>query len=184
MPISSRTEYLEYLQTDLSCGGHPRWRWHYRYRYDVMWFLRILRNVEYLTNCGRGPIDKARLLAAKWMLRRQGRYLGLEIPANVFGPGLVIVHPCGIVVSSRARIGRQCRIHAGVNIGEHRGKTPVLGDRVYLGPGAKIVGGVTIGDRSVVGANAVVTRDVPPGVTVGGVPARVISEQDSSYIIG
>jgi serine O-acetyltransferase len=119
----------------------------------------------------------------KWRLRRLGRRLGIELPLNVFGPGLAVVHPFGIVVSRKARIGKNCRIHAGVNVGEHRGNAPSIGDNVYLGPGAKIVGGVKIGDRAVVGANAVVVKDVPAGVTVGGVPARVISNADSASMI-
>ena len=54
------------------------------------------------------------------------------------------------------------------------------GNNVYIGPGAKIIGSIKIGNNSVIGANAVVTNDVPEGVTVGGIPARIISENDSS----
>lgn len=183
MPITSKQEYELYLKADMGSGGGRRWRWHHRFRADVAHFVRLLRRAEYVTNCLSGFIPSLFLKYLKWQLRRKGRYLGLEIPVNVFGPGLVIVHPCGIVVSRHARVGKNCRIHAGVNIGEHRGGAPIVGDNVYLGPGSKIVGTVSVGSNSVVGANAVVVRDVPPGVTVGGVPARVLSEQDSSYVI-
>lgn len=184
MPISSEQEYLSYLKADLAAAGLEKWQWYDRFRSDVIYFLRLLRRSEYLANCRSDPVSRLSLYYFKWRLRQHGRHLGLEIPTNVFGPGLAIVHPCGIVVSRHAKIGKNCRIHAGVNIGEHRGGAPVVGDNVYLGPGAKIVGAVSIGSYSVIGANAVVVKNVAPGVTVGGVPARILSEQDSTYIIG
>lgn len=183
MPITNRDDYKDYLTADLTAAGLRMWRWHYRFRHDVLYFIRLLRKAEYLTNCTAGNLSSLHLKIVKWRLKKHGRYLGLEIPTNVFGKGLVVVHPCGIVVSRKARIGMNCRIHAGVNIGEHRGCAPRLGNSVYIGPGAKIVGGVTIGDSAVIGANAVVVKDVPPGITVGGVPARFLANRDSSYLI-
>jgi serine O-acetyltransferase len=70
-----------------------------------------------------------------------------------------------------------------VNIGEANDGAPMIGDNVYIGPGAKIFGAITIGDGVAIGANAVVHRDVSPGVTVGGVPARVISEKGSQGLV-
>lgn len=108
--------------------------------------------------------------------------LGFSIPHNVFGPGLSIAHYGTIVVSSGARIGANCRIHAGVNIGANAGEKDAayIGDNVYIGPGAKIIGNVKIGSDSVIGANAAVVSDVACGITVGGVPAKKISDNDSS----
>ena len=108
--------------------------------------------------------------------------LGFSIPCDIAGPGLALVHYGTVIISSGCRIGKDCRIHAGVNIGANAGSTEAatIGDRVYIGPGAKIVGAVTIGSASVIGANAVVTHDVPENVTVAGVPAVVISSKDSS----
>jgi serine O-acetyltransferase len=95
------------------------------------------------------------------------------------GPGLYIGHFGGIVVSGGCSIGRDCNISQGVTLGvANRGPRkgfPVIGDRVYLGPGAKIVGAVRIGSNVAVGANAVVTHDVPDNAVVVGIPARVIS---------
>lgn len=181
--IKSYRDYQSYMSADLTSAGIGRWGLVQWMRHDVMRFQRRLRRAEYVKNCRRGLFGGMRLLLLRWSLRRLGRFLGLEIPLNVFGPGLVIVHPNGIVVSDRASIGRNCRINAGVNIGTHRGKAPTIGDNVYLGPGAKIVGGVYVGDGAVIGANAVVVKNVPPGITVGGVPAVIISHKDSSRII-
>jgi serine O-acetyltransferase len=85
-------------------------------------------------------------------------------------------------------IGDNCNISQGVTIGEaNRGPrkgTPVIGNNVYIGPGAKIIGAVHIGNNVAVGANCVVTRDVPDGAVVVGVPGRVISYEGSKgYII-
>lgn len=183
MRILNKRDYHYFMEADLGSAGLHKWKWHYRFQRDTLHFIRVLRWAEYLTNCKQGHFARLRLLYAKWRLRRLGRTLGLEIPVNVFGPGLSIVHPCGIVVSRHATVGRNCRIHAGVNIGEHRCRAPKIADNVYLGPGAKIVGGVTVGFAAVVGANAVVVNDVLPNTTVGGVPAKKLSNQDSSYLI-
>ena len=76
------------------------------------------------------------------------------------------------------RGGSRVYVEHQVTIGAEKDQSPVLGDRVFLGAGAKIVGPVTIGSDVRVGANAVVVRDVPPGVTVGGVPARILRTHD------
>ncbi len=102
--------------------------------------------------------------------------LGFTVPTHVFGPGLALVHYGSVVVNQDARVGRNARVHSGVNIGDAHGRAPRIGDNVYLGPGAKVFGDILVGDGAIIGANAVVNRDVPPNVTVGGVPAVIIRE--------
>jgi serine O-acetyltransferase len=114
-----------------------------------------------------------------WLRRLRYRF-GIDVPASTrVGPGLYINHPGGIVVHSEAVIGRNCNLSHDVTVGEaNRGPRKgfaVIGDGVFLGPGAKVIGRVHIGDDVAVGANAVVTSDVPGGSVVAGVPARVIS---------
>src|SRR6185437_9384592 len=97
-----------------------------------------------------------------------------DIPLNSkLGIGLMLPHPTGIVIHPKAVIGPDCLIFSNVTIGTRGDRgIPVLGTHVDVGSGAKILGGVRIGDRAVIGANAVVVRDVRAGATVAGVPAR------------
>lgn len=90
-----------------------------------------------------------------------------------FGPGLVLIHPIGVVINTSVRGGRNVLIESSVVIGDNRGGSPTLGNDVFLGSGAKVIGPLHIGDGARVGANAVVLKDVPSGATAVGVPARV-----------
>jgi serine O-acetyltransferase len=103
------------------------------------------------------------------------------------GGGLHVSHVGAIVVSPATRLGRDCNLSQGSTIGvggrgEHRG-APFIGDRVYVGPGAKIFGPIRVGDDVAVGANAVVREDVPDGAVVVGVPARVVSHRGSRDLV-
>jgi serine O-acetyltransferase len=91
-----------------------------------------------------------------------------------FGPGFIILHSIGIVINSQVRGGKKVVVEHGVTIGAEKSASPVLGDDVFIGAGAKIIGGVRIGSRVKIGANAVVTKDVPDDATVVGVPARIV----------
>jgi serine O-acetyltransferase len=91
-----------------------------------------------------------------------------------FGPGFVILHSIGIVINSQVRGGESVVLEHGVTIGAEKGGTPILGDNVFVGAGAKIIGDVRIGSDVKIGANAVVTKDLPDGATAVGIPARVI----------
>ena len=126
------------------------------------------------------------------LLERYGLKLGFTIPANVFGPGLCLGHAGTIIVNEHCKIGSNCRIQAGVNIGNSAplgedwvpNNTPTIGNNVYIGPGAKLFGKITIGDNVAIGANAVVNKDVPDNVTVAGVPAKIVSQKCSNVIHG
>ncbi|MCS6888869.1 MAG: serine acetyltransferase [Chloroflexus sp.] len=110
-----------------------------------------------------------------YVQRRLYRRYGLEIVVGAdIGGGLYIAHPVGTVIAPQ-RIGRNCTIVAAVTIGmRNEWEFPVIGDEVFIGAGARVLGGITVGDRARIGANAVVTRDVPAGATVVGIPARVV----------
>lgn len=119
---------------------------------------------------------------ARAMLSHLSYKLGISIPPETsIGSGFYIGHFGGIVVSHRSVIGKNCNISQGVTLGKaNRGKNkgyPTLGDNVYIGPGAVIVGNVRIGNNVAVGANCVVTKDIPDNSVVAGVPGRVISHE-------
>lgn len=99
----------------------------------------------------------------------------LEMSGTEIGPGLFISHGQATVLSAE-RIGANLQVHQGVTVGwDYRGhRRPIIGNDVFIGAGAKILGPVTIGDGVRVGANAVVMCDVPPGATVVGVPGRLV----------
>jgi serine O-acetyltransferase len=113
---------------------------------------------------------------------------GIHIDSGAhIGSGLKFPHGGHIVVGP-VRAGRNCDIFQGVTLGEanstfderpDKPEVPTLGDRVWVGPGAVVAGGVTLGDDAAVGANSLVIRDVPPRSVVLGVPARLVSRQGS-----
>jgi len=95
-----------------------------------------------------------------------------------FGPCFVLIHSQGVVINGAVRGGAHVYLEHQVTIGAEKQQSPRLGDGVFVGAGAKIVGAVTLGDRCRVGANAVVVDDVPADCTVGGIPARVLRRRD------
>ncbi len=96
-----------------------------------------------------------------------------------FGPEFVLIHSFGVVINASVRGGRGVKLEHLVTIGAERHASPELGDEVFVGAGAKIIGKVRVGNRARVGANAVVIGDVPNGATAVGVPARVIENTDA-----
>ncbi len=121
---------------------------------------------------------------SRCILTRLTYKFGIAIPLfTEIGSGFYIGHFGGIVISHEARIGKNCNISQGVTIGQaNRGKNkgcPQLGDNVYIGPGAKIIGAIRIGNNVAIGANSVVTKDIPDNSVVVGIPSKVISSQGS-----
>ncbi len=108
---------------------------------------------------------------------------GIEIhPGATIAPGVFIDHGMGIVIGETAEIGEGCTIYQGVTLGgtsltKGAKRHPTLGRNVVVGAGAKILGSFTVGDNGKVGSNAVVTKEVPPGATAVGNPARIIQAE-------
>lgn len=99
---------------------------------------------------------------------------GVDLGGTEIGPGIFISHGQSTILSAE-RIGANLQVHQGVTVGwDYCGdRRPIIGDDVFIGAGAKILGAVTIGDGARIGANAVVVTDVPAGATAVGVPARI-----------
>jgi serine O-acetyltransferase len=94
-----------------------------------------------------------------------------------FGPEFVLIHATGIVINGQVRGGSRIHIEHQVTIGAEGRNSPRLGDDVFIGAGAKIIGPVVVGSHTRIGANAVVIGDVPDYATAVGVPARLVHRQ-------
>ena len=106
-------------------------------------------------------------------------FTGIEIhPGAQIGPGFFIDHGMGVVIGETAEVGAEVTLYHGVTLGgtslEKGKRHPTLGDRVVVGAGAKILGAITIGSDSRIGANAVVVKPVPPNSVVVGVPGQIV----------
>jgi serine O-acetyltransferase len=91
-----------------------------------------------------------------------------------FGPGFVLIHSIGIVINGSVRGGENVKIEHQVTIGAEKRESPQLGDNVFIGAGAKIIGEIRIGTGAKIGANAVVLHDIPEYATAVGIPAKVV----------
>jgi serine O-acetyltransferase len=130
-----------------------------------------------------------RLFLLGRLVSHLGRLLsGIEIhPGATIGPGLFIDHGMGVVIGETAKIGANVTLYHGVTLGGtswNKGKRhPTLEDDVVVGAGAKILGPITIGARTRVGANAVVVKNVPPDSVVTGIPGRITHRQGIPQVV-
>jgi len=161
----ARTGWRDFLRQWSREGG---------FRFSVVMRLCAFLRAQPLTRYGAYHL-------CLWIHRRMQIRYGVYLDFSTkLGPGLYLGHPLGIVVNTRSVIGADCTMSHGVTLGQTHERSkkpgvPVIGDRVYLGCGAKILGGIKIGNDTVVAPNAVVVSDVPAGSVVGGIPARVLS---------
>lgn len=189
--INNKDDLKRYIAADQNAlGGVERRQIIKALFVPAIWkFQKKMRVCEYYKNCRHDIIGKL-LFQLKFMsYERYGRKLGFEIGLNVFGKGLCLCHSGTIVISYKAKFGDYARIHAGVNVGNYSrdpdddDKSPTFGNNVYIGPGAKIFGKISIGNDVAIGANAVVSKDVPDHVTVAGSPAKIINDIGSDGLI-
>lgn len=158
-------------------------------KFDIVWkYEIILRYHEYYFNKEKkNIIDKLKLKHYSKLHTKYTNMYTTSIPINVAGPGLSIAHMGAIYVNSKAKIGKNLRIQSSVVIGgeaKHPNKLPIIGDNVYIGTGAKILGAVKIADDVAIGANCVVCKDIlEAGTTWAGVPAKKISNNNSHLYI-
>ena len=187
--IQSKQEYKFYLERDRVASGippmnslkakirqlcFPQYEWK---------FIKALRWLEYCENVKKNHQGGVIYwVLAKYKFRKISVKLGFSIPINVFGPGLSLPHRGNIIVNPQTRIGENCRIHVGVNIGAHHDKAPRIGNNVYIGPGAIIFGDIEIADNVSIGANATVNKSFnEPNVVIAGTPAQVVKTDVESW---
>lgn len=139
---------------------------------DILYgYVFCLRHVEFYHNTGR----KIRKRIYWFFLKKMEMKYALHIGINVCDEGLSIAHVGPIVINSDCKIGKNLRVHVGVNIGANGGLPPQLGDNIYIGPGAKIFGDIYIADGCKIGANAVVNKTcLEKDRHLVGVPAHIV----------
>jgi serine O-acetyltransferase len=154
-----------------------------------LWALFQYRFFNWIYNSSAPKIIKTPLLFIG-VLKQKGIEIltGITLPyAAQIGEGCYIGHHSGIIINANTVIGKNCNISQGVTIGVSgrgaRRGAPVIGDYVYIGANATVAGKIHVGDRAVIGANSLVTRDVLERTTVLGVPAIEVRKNDSSDYI-
>lgn len=137
------------------------------FSYSFWWRFASFKNNNALTR-----------IIFKLILKRKSEKFGMYIMGGVkAGYGLYLGHGTGIVINETAIIGNNVNISQFVSIGSNEGIAAKIGDNVYIGPMCCIVEDVQIGNNVTIGAGAVVTKSVQEGVTIAGVPAKVISNK-------
>ena len=179
--INSKNDYLKYLEQDkLALGKKYKFP---KLVHDEIWrFEILLRKTEFYVNCKKTFVGKIFGKVLQFLYYKKRLKYNTYIPLNVFGPGLSIAHFGSIVVNGNAKVGENCRIQDSVTIGATNGESdaPVIGNNVFIGSGARIIGKVNIASDIAIGANAVVVKDFnKSGITIGGVPAKKISDNNS-----
>lgn len=153
---------------------------------DGVWAAGVYRLGRALETAKLGPL-KPLLRAVHGSLEVALRFFsGIHLDRQAeIAPGFYVGHFGSIHVGPGVRIGRHCNISqmCFIAAAEDGSGAPVIGDRVYLGAGCKIIGNVRIGDGAAIGANAVVVDDVPANGVVAGVPAQLISHKGSGDFI-
>ena len=197
--IQTKSDLRAYIRADYKAYGRAypvtvkeRLR-DWRIRDTNLRFMVNLRCLEYWWNRTEVSSGISKLLAkivrAVYVRRyeRLRAVTGIDIWINSVGPGLHVVHGKSLV-NPLAKLGSGCKINSDVTIGA-QGRydvpgAPFIGDRVYIGTGARVLGGIKVADDVVIGANAVVTKDIAePGITVAGIPAKKISNCGSYHYL-
>ncbi len=179
--ITSKKELKEYVESDFKAQNmeHPFLA---RFTYGENWrmfkYMQVLRHLEYYKNTKSSLWGK--IMYSYYLIKHRRNCIKyqINISPNSVGPGLKLVHPGFRRLGSYLKIGKNCTFLPLVLIGK---KSPnvdttnfIIGDNCYFGTGAIVMGPVKIGNNVIVGAGAVVTKDIPDNCVVGGNPAKVI----------
>lgn len=188
--ITSKAELRRYLEEDLK--GYPILnkklikRIIYRLFcspiedvHEIVDYVKSLRKLEYYYNSGLSFTTKFKVVYYSSKLRHLSYKTGFQIPINTIKEGLTIYHFGSIIINDKTSIGKNAILNPNITIG-HKfpgGPAPIIGDNVFIGSGARIIGGVHIGNNVTIAPNAVVTMDVEDNVVVGGIPAKVLKRK-------
>ena len=164
----------------------------YRYskKTDIKSFIKFWRHPGFrFIYCFR-RYKSAKKYTPEWFIfkflhRRYFIKYGIQIPVQVeIGMGLMLPHFGSIVMNSNSKVGKNCNILQNVTLGNtkrgNKSGAPTIGDCVYIGPSATVVGGITIGDNVLIAANTFVNFDVPSNSIVIGNPAKIIPKENAT----
>ncbi|MBR3198438.1 MAG: serine acetyltransferase [Bacilli bacterium] len=177
--IKSKEDYKRYIKVEEE---------NYRYSYNkftkelesILKFVKLYRKVEYYENCKKSFVYKPIKKYLNYKFDKKSIKYGFHLPINTIDEGLCIVHTGPIYINENCKIGKYFRIHPMTTIGKNIGRnnsSPKIGDGVWVGPGARVFGDITIGDNVVIGANSVVNKSFSSNITIAGAPARIINEK-------
>ena len=143
----------------------------------IIKYQKLYRKLEYYTNCKKSFIIKKYL---NYKFDYLSTKYGFHIPINTIEEGLCLVHTGPIYINKHAHISKYARIHPMTTIGKNIGtnqQSPIIGNNVWIGPGARIYGNIKIGNNVVIGANSVVNKTFPSNITIAGIPAKKINDK-------
>lgn len=181
--------FLEDLDVYAYRLGLPRWMSLFMiFLYPATWAIGAYRFGNWVVKLNI-PLVKQLLFIIYFVIKRVSEILtGIEIGVDAeIGRGLYIEHLGGVIITHDCIIGEYSSFHEGVTIGvSGRGKEnggPKIGNLVYFGAGAKVIGKITIGSNVIIGANAVVVKSFPDNVSIAGVPAKIVSQNGAEDYI-
>lgn len=141
--------------------------------------IKYFADYQFRVNARVRHINGAQGAFAKYLAERLRAKHKIIYAANAkAGAGLTLVHPFGVVIGRDVVIGDNVRIYQNVTLGQNRDGFPHIGNDVIIYANAVIVGSINVGNGAIIGAGCVVTKDVPDGAIVGGVPGKVIRLRD------
>lgn len=184
--IQNKVDFINYLKADKKALGISEKTKKFSLTYKIWKFEILLRKLEYEINTNKYYKYSLKYYFLKIRYQRLSIKYGFFIPCNCFGKGLSIAHIGPIIINGNVKIGENCRIHVGVNIGTEAGygdRCPVIGNNVYIAPGAKVFGKISIADGIVIGSNAVVNKSFyEKEIAIAGVPAKKISNNGRNVL--
>ncbi len=166
---------LQRVTVDVIKGDFKGWCQYKFRKYTCFQFLKLFSEYPEFRSVVYARLKYGRIFLS-WLFKGQvALFINNRQP---IGPGLLIQHGFSTIINHK-RIGSNCKILQQVTIGYKGGEAPTIGDNVTIYCGAKIVGGITIGNDVIIGANAVVVKDVPDHCIVAGIPAVIIKRRSS-----